>query len=243
MGSSDPDDYCPFTKAIEHLGDRWSLLILRQRGTVGPLGFNALATGIPGRISRSVLLDRLRRLEDLGLICRGNRHDRELPYRLTAAGHGLMPMLLELRGWAATWFPDDPALVERDPDVLPGWLARRLDPAMLPRREVVLEIRSRGRAVHRGWLVLRSDVEPYGCFEDPMLDQSRYLYVEAGTPVLVALAHGRRDWSRAINDGTVVVSGDPVLARELPRWFRPADAAPREPLAHFEGLGEVHGRA
>ena len=171
MGSSDPDDYCPFTKAIEHLGDRWSLLILRQLGAVGPLGFNALATGIPGRIPRSVLLDRIRRLEDLGLICRGNRHDRELPYRLTAAGHGPMPMLLELRGWAATWFPDDPTLVERDPDVLPGWLARRLDPAMLPRREVLLEIRSRGRAVHCGWLVLRSEVEPYGCLDDPMLDR------------------------------------------------------------------------
>ena len=86
-----------------------------------------------------------------------------------------MPMLLELRGWAATWFPDDPTLVERDPDVLPGWLARRLDLAMLPRREVVLEISIRGRAVHRGWIVLRSDVEPYGCLEEPMLDRSRYV--------------------------------------------------------------------
>jgi DNA-binding HxlR family transcriptional regulator len=231
MGSSDPDDYCPFTKAIEHLGDRWSLLILRQLVAVGPQGFNALAAGVPGRISRSVLLDRLHRLEDLGLIRRGDRHDRELPYRLTAAGEGLLPMFLELRGWAATWLPDDVALVERDPDVLPGWLARRLDPATLPRREVVLEIVARGRAVHRGWLVLRSGAEPYGCLEDPMLDQSRYVYLEAGTPVLLALARGRRDWSQAIDDGTVVVSGDPALAAELPRWFRPADAVLVPPAA------------
>jgi DNA-binding HxlR family transcriptional regulator len=229
MGSGDPDDYCPFTKAIEHLGDRWSLLILRQLGAAGPLGFNALATGIPGRISRSVLLDRLRRLGDLGLVCRDGHHDRGAPYRLTAAGRGLMPTLLELRGWAATWFPDDPAMVERDPDVLPGWLARRLDPATLPRREVVLEIRTRGRVVHRGWLVLRSGAEPYGCLEDPMLDQERYLYVEAGMPVLLALAHGRRDWSQAIDDGSVVVSGDPRLAGELPRWFRPADTTTLSP--------------
>jgi DNA-binding HxlR family transcriptional regulator len=233
MGFGDPDDYCPFTKAIEHLGDRWSLLILRQLGAVGPLGFNALATGVPGRISRSVLLDRLRRLEDLGLICRGSRHDREVPYRLTDAGRGLMPMFLELRGWAATWYPEDLAMVERDPDVLPGWLTRRLDPATLPRREVVLEIGSRGRTVNRAWLVLRSGVEPYGCLEDPMLDQTRYLYVDAGIPVLLALANGRRDWSQAINDGTVIVSGDPVLAGELPSWFRPADTHPQAPQAHL----------
>jgi hypothetical protein len=87
--------------------------------------------------------------------------------------------------------------------------------------------------VHRGWLVLRSDTEPYGCLDDPMLDQSRYLDVDAGTPVLLSLANGRQDWSRAISDGTVVVSGDPVLAGDLPRWFRPADAAARAPRAQL----------
>jgi DNA-binding HxlR family transcriptional regulator len=225
----DPDDYCPFIKAVEHLGDRWSLLILCKLGAVGPLGFNALATGVPGRISRSVLLDRLHRLEDLGLISRGTRHDREVPYRLTTAGHGLMPMLMELRRWAGTWLPDDPALVERDPDVLPGWLARRLDLAMLPRREVVLEITIRGRVVHRGWLVLRFGAEPFACLDDPMLDTSRYLYLDAGLQVMLPLATGRRDWSDAIDDGTVIVSGDPALAKELPHWFRPAnDGIPAE---------------
>ena len=80
MGSSDPDDYCPFTKAIEHLGDRWSLLILRQLGAVGPLGFNALATGIPGRISRSVLLDRLRRLNSAWQSATEVAIDEHLPF-------------------------------------------------------------------------------------------------------------------------------------------------------------------
>lgn len=132
-------------------------------------------------------------------------------------------MLMELRRWAGTWFPDDPRLVERDPDVLPGWLAQRLDLAKLPRREVVLEITVRGRTVHRGWLVLRFGIEPYACLEDPMLDTSRYLYVDAGPQVLLSLATGRRDWSHAIDEGTVVVSGDPALVKELPHWFRPAD--------------------
>ena len=68
VGSSEFAGYCSYTKAIEHLGDRWSLLIVRELGTFGPQGFNDLVTGLPGRISRSVLADRLRRLETLGLV-------------------------------------------------------------------------------------------------------------------------------------------------------------------------------
>ncbi len=54
MGSSAKTEYCAFTKAVEHLGDRWSLLIVREIAQFGPQGFNTLATGLPGRVSRSV---------------------------------------------------------------------------------------------------------------------------------------------------------------------------------------------
>jgi hypothetical protein len=66
VGSNEFAGYCSFTKAIEHLDDRWSLLIVRELGTFGPQGFNDLVAGLPGRISRSVLADRLRRLDTPG---------------------------------------------------------------------------------------------------------------------------------------------------------------------------------
>lgn len=158
------------------------------------------------------------------LIGRDSAVPGDLRYRLTAAGQGLTPVFAQLRGWATTWLPDDPAMVERDPAVLPGWLAGRVAQDAVPNRTVVLEIHSRIRsgAKHRAWLVLGLGVEPYGCVEDPWLDESRYLYVEAGLPVLLALAKGRRDWSQAVRDGSVLISGDPALARALPGWFLPA---------------------
>ena len=79
MGSREFVGYCSFTKAIEHLGDRWSLLIVRELGMFGPQGFNDLVTGLPGRISRSVLADRLRRLETLGLVSRRDDRTRTRP--------------------------------------------------------------------------------------------------------------------------------------------------------------------
>ena len=53
--------YCPVAKASEILGDRWTLLIVREL-LGGAIGFNELQRGLPG-ISRSVLTDRMRALE------------------------------------------------------------------------------------------------------------------------------------------------------------------------------------
>ena len=222
MSSSEFTGYCSYTKAIEHLGDRWSLLIVRQLGTFGPRGFNDLVTGLPGRISRSVLADRLRRLETLGLVSRGDGQDPHPTYHLTAVGQGLMATLGSLRTWADTWLPDDPEMLERDPDVVLGWLAQRADPDRVPGRPVVLEIRLPHRLDHRYWLVLERGIQPYGCLTDPLLDESRYVYVEVSMPALLALARGRCAWSDAFADGSVTAAGDPDLVNHVAGWFRPA---------------------
>ena len=208
--------YCSFTKAIEHLGDRWSLLIVRQLGVFGPLGFNELTRSLPGRISRSVLSDRLRRLETLGLVSR----EESVSYRLTTVGAGLMPVLASLRGWADTWLPDDPAMAERDPDVVLGWLAQRVRAGHLPAEPVVLEIWPHEHG-QRFWLVLQDGVAAYGCLTDPLLDTSRYVYLRCALPTLLALARGRQDWVGAVTDRSLIVAGDTDLCHQAPDWFAP----------------------
>ncbi len=222
MGSKEFVGYCSFTKAIEHLGDRWSLLIVRELGVFGPQGFNDLVTGLPGRISRSVLADRLRRLETLGLVSRRDDPGPHPAYRLTAVGEGLMAPLGSLRAWADTWLPDDPDMLERDPDIVLGWLSQRVDPERVPRRPVVLELRLHHRHDRRYWLVLQRGVEPYGCLTDPLLDAHRYVHLESSMPALLALARGRIDWSDALGDGSVTAAGDPDLLRRVTEWFRSA---------------------
>ena len=170
------DDYCSFTKAVEHLGDRWNLLIVADLVASGPQGFNALAARLPGRIARSVLAERLRRLTDLGLVGRSAGRG---PYRLTPAGEGLASTLLALRDWSTTWLPDDPAIVDRDPDVVLAWLTHRVARGALPAQPVVIEIRMRHERLHRCWLVLEHGQPPYGCLHDPLLDESRYVYIDA----------------------------------------------------------------
>jgi len=220
MGSSDVDGYCSFTKAVEHLGDRWSLLILRELVQFGPQGFNALATGLPGHVSRSVLRDRLRSLQDLGVVRQESGGEgRPRPYRLTTAGEGLIPALVALRGWSATWLPDDPSMAERDPDIVFAWLGEQLKRDAFPGRQVVLELTMRIEPARHCWLVLARGEEPFGCFEDPLLDPDRYVYVEASAVTFLALARGRRSWEDAMGDGLVEAYGRPNLVRDIPTWF------------------------
>lgn len=218
------DDYCAFTKAVERLGDRWCLLLIANLVRGGPQGFNALAAGLPGRISRSVLADRLHRLETMGVITRDNRQGREDPYRLTTLGHGLAPTVLALRDWAATWLPDDPDLVEQDPDLILAWLTRGTEATThLPCRRTVVEFCMRHQRETRCWLVLQRGQAPYACFDDPLLDQDRYVYVTAPATILLALARGTLAWRQALSDGSLSVAGDPEGAAHLGDWFAPGN--------------------
>ncbi len=214
-------DYCSFTKAVEHLGDRWSLVLVREMLLHGPRTFSDLLDGAAG-ISRSVLASRLRKLRDLGLVERvrdGRSGSGMAGYALTYAGQELAPMLQELRGWSERFVPEDPAMVERDPDVVVRWLSQRVDVQRVPARPVVLDISMPGSGRPRFWLVTERGAEPSVCIEDPKLPEDRYVFIEAAVPALVPLARGTRDWRSAITDGSVALFGDPGLIKRLPEWF------------------------
>ena len=220
------DEYCHFSKAVENLGDRWTLMVVGELERKGTLGFNALIGYLPG-ISRSILADRLRRLEALGLIARDPSVRKGVPgYCVTPAGAQLKPVFRALKDWALRWVPEDASFAEHDPDVIVWWLRHRLDPVSLPDRQVVIDLDVRGTRAKRFWIVLDPGREPAFCDEDPLLGDDRYVYVEADAAGIFPIARGLRTWHQAIAEGTVAVFGDPDLARALPEWFgEPASAS------------------
>lgn len=219
MGSNAQTEYCAFTKAVEHLGDRWSLLIVRELAMFGPQGFNTLASGLPGRVSRSVLTGKLRKLEEIGLLARDpSVSGKSAPYCLTPAGEQLMPTLKSLWGWAEHWIPEDPAVAQRDPAVILWWLRHRVDPAAAPEQQVAIEMDIR-EVPDRMWLLLARGAEANICLEDPMLGEERYVYVEADAADLLPVARGQRTWADAIDDKSVTAYGPPELVSALSGWF------------------------
>jgi DNA-binding HxlR family transcriptional regulator len=93
---------CPISIALELLGDAWSLLIVRDLMFKNRRSYNDFLTGGEG-IASNILADRLRRLEDGGII--EKRRDaadaRRFVYRLTRKGIDLAPLLTELVVWSA----------------------------------------------------------------------------------------------------------------------------------------------
>ena len=93
---------CPLNTTLEVLGDRWSLLIVRDLLFKGRTTYKDFLAGGEG-IATNVLADRLRRLEAEGIIERGRdtADGRRLVYRLTAKGLALAPVLVEMIVWGA----------------------------------------------------------------------------------------------------------------------------------------------
>lgn len=93
---------CPVSISLEMLGDRWSLLIVRDLMVRGYRTFKDFQKSGEG-IASNILAERLRRLEAVGIItAEAEKADaRRINYRLTEKGIDLAPVLLELLIWAA----------------------------------------------------------------------------------------------------------------------------------------------
>ena len=122
------DQYCPVAHALEVVGERWALLVVREL-TQGPKRYTDLAEGLPG-IGTNILAARLRDLEAAGVI-----EKKILPppaasrvYELTDYGLQLKPVIRELALWGARSLGPP---TEED-EFFPGWLVCPVDMILGP---------------------------------------------------------------------------------------------------------------
>src|SRR6478752_6086722 len=96
MAARDYGQYCGVTQALELIGERWALLIVRDL-LVGPRRYGELAAGLP-RIPTNILAARLKELQAAGVVRRAPR-SRVILYELTPYGRELEPVVLALGAW------------------------------------------------------------------------------------------------------------------------------------------------
>lgn len=107
---ADPGSPCPIARALEIVGERWSLLILRE-AFLGQRRFNDFERRLG--IARNILSARLKHLVERGVLDRriSSEDARQVEYRLTPMGRELFPLLLAMAQWGARWAPcEDTAL-------------------------------------------------------------------------------------------------------------------------------------
>jgi DNA-binding HxlR family transcriptional regulator len=207
--------YCPVARASEIVADRWTPLILREL-FAGSRHFNDLHRGLPG-ISRSLLVARLRHLEERGVVDRqpGERTNAT-EYALTEAGSDLKPVIERLGAWGARWAFGEPTAQELDPALLLWKIHQRIHRHLLPPDRTVVEFDLTGPRGRRLWLVLRPD-EVSVCLKPPGYDPD--LVVRAEVELLYRVWLGQVDYAAALRAGRLVVHGPRDLARALPGWL------------------------
>lgn len=119
---------CPISSALELIGDKWTLLVVRDLLFLGNRRFGELLSS-PEKIPTNILSDRLRRLEEHGLVAKVSYQERppRYEYQLTAKGADLFPVLRALAQWANRHIPGTmvppPELAEKAEETL-----RKLNP-------------------------------------------------------------------------------------------------------------------
>ena len=96
-----PRSGCPINLTLETLGDRWSLIVIRDLMFGNRRHFRELLTRSEERIASNILADRLARLEKAGLVSRRDDpgHRQKVIYSLTEASIALVPLLAHMGGW------------------------------------------------------------------------------------------------------------------------------------------------
>lgn len=204
--------YCALARALDLVGSRWTLLIVRELRP-GPRRFTDLVDGLAG-ISRKLLADRLRDLEQDGIVER-----RELPppvarqvYQLTQDGRDLAYALAPLIAWGA----------RRVGERQPGEFFTPRGPAVAM---VGLADREAAKGVRESYQYVVGDVAFYFVVDDGTVElhdgrvDDAAVRVTTDEETWAKVASGAIPTSSAISAGTLTVEGDPQAYARLGQIF------------------------
>lgn len=218
--------YCPIARGAEIFAERWTPLIVRNL-FLGCGSFSEILEGAPG-LSRTLLAQRLRQLERLGIVESASKPaGRGRHYELTPCGRDLFKVCVSLGEWGARWLEIAPENL--DPFVALWSMCNALRRDRLPDRRVVIQFDFTGRRTpERYWLLIeRGDTEI--CKTSPGLDLD--LYVTAEAEAFVKWHAGQLSWAAATRDRRIQLCGLSWLARAFPTWNARSMFAHIQPVA------------
>ena len=208
--------FCPVAMAAEIFAERWTPLIIREL-LMGSRRFSELEYGMP-RIPRSLLTQRLRTLEDAGVVTRkAQGESKRAEYHLTEAGADLSDVVMRLGEWGQKWVNHDIGLGNVDPTLLVWDMHRRVNIDLLPEERVVVQFDFHGAAKGTYWLVLEKP-EPSVCMWDPGFEVD--LFVATDTIAIHRAWMGMTSFAECVEDGLIELDGLTAHVKAFPGWFK-----------------------
>jgi len=213
----DYNEACPISMAASVLCERWTLQIIREM-FFGSTRYSEIQKFIPN-ISPSLLRNRLRFLEEQGLIVRKRAtHANRYEYFLTPSGKALGPVLTEMGKWSMRWARAGMTDKQNTAAGLVRDFAGRLDVDELPSCDTSIRFqltdveKSPTLYIHvRGGKVQICDTD---------LGFEVDVRITSTLEVMTKIWYGEIDMARAMADGRMKVSAAPVYTRGIRRWLR-----------------------
>jgi DNA-binding HxlR family transcriptional regulator len=208
--------YCPVAKALEILGERWTLLLVRDL-LLGARHFNDFRRSIP-LITPAMLSKRLRTLEQVGIV---QREAADYPgrreYRLTEAGRELKPFVDVAGTWGQRWARSKLPHGELHPSTLMWDIHRFLKTELFPARRTVLNFEFTDLKVMKYWWLVAQPGEVDVCLDDPGYEVD--VWIACPLLTLTQVFMGDLSIAKARAAGKLKLDGDTQLIRDMPRWF------------------------
>ena len=222
--------FCPVARAAEIVASRWTPLLLREL-LAGSTRFSELRKGL-SRMSPSLLTQRLRELEEAGIIRKEQGEGRRgASYVVTDIGRELTPFVMALGTWGQRYVIHELAEHELDPGLLMWDVRRRLDLKAFPKQgRFLAEFTIRDApTTRRCWWILIEEQNAELCTQHPGYDVD--LCIEADLRTMVDVWRGYLPIQTATSLEVMTLTGTTKHASNFAKWFLLSPFAPFTPVA------------
>lgn len=208
--------FCPVAKASELLGDKWTILILRE-ALMGAKRFNEFERGL-GRISPTMLTKRLNELVINGLMIRKKiTGQKGNEYFLTQAGKDVNPVIMQLGDWGMRWARGQMENSDLDVELLMLYLQRSIRTDKLVGDQTIIQFNFTNLTkLGKWWLVVHRD-EVDVCLEDPGKEVDVWFVTDLRTMVEVWM--GDITYRKAIREKRLKLIGPVSLINNVTNWM------------------------
>ncbi|MNI32500.1 putative HTH-type transcriptional regulator YybR [compost metagenome] len=207
--------FCTVARGAEALCERWTPLVVREL-LCGSKRFNELHRGVP-RMSTNLLAQRLRHLEEIGVVHR-TAVGKVWEYSLTEAGEELRPIIMALGHWGARWIGSRLRDDQLDAGLLMWDVRRFVHIETFPSRPVIIQFKFRDArpGEQQWWLVVEEGVADL-CRDDPGRELT--LVVDSSVRALTEVWAGDRTPKEVLQSQELRVDGAAQDAQSLWRWL------------------------
>jgi len=208
--------FCPIAKASEIIGEKWTLLIIREL-LMGARRFNEMQRGL-SLISPTILTKRLDSLFDHGLVLKKKIPGQQgYEYFPTESCRELLPIIKSLGDWGMRWARDNLTESDYDVELLMLYLQRSIRSDKLVGDETVIRFKFTDIKDLSNWWLIARDKDVDVCVKDPGKDVDVYFTCPVKTMIDVWM--GDLSYRKAVNSNKLKVVGPSALTRNIFTWM------------------------